>query len=660
MNRGIWITLLSLILFDVEAEIRAGQADKPSAGQRLITVEDFGKTIGVGSPRLSANGEQAAYVFDGRIYLVSTRNGSPGAVTSAASKARDPVWSADGKSLFFLSDRSGSSQLWKLSLDTPGEATQLTDLESPLEAINISPDGSRLLLSRRAPRENEEQEGKTEPWVIDRLQFKEDAGDGYITNDSPDHYVVYDLEEKTIRPVTTGVYSESEAAWSPDGESIVFISNREAEPDASYRTDVWRVGIGDGEDMRSLVRLTDNEQTKQSPVFSPDGSKIAYITAEDGVYGLQHVAIVPASGGAPTILTKDLDRWVSAFQFSDDGKWIYLQYENAGGVHLARVSLKNGEVQALLQGENVVSGFDLDRSGKAVVRVSTTNRTADLYALNGSKLVRLTDSNKAFFDTLKLGKKEKVFYSSADGTQVEAFVTLPPDFEKGRRYPAILKIHGGPIGQFTYEYDFGTQFFAANGYVVIEPNPRGSTGQGQSFMNAIFQSWGTTDYPDIIAAVDHVIELGYADPERLAVFGYSYGGYMTNVVITRSNRFKAAASGAGHSLIIANYGHDIYQKWYNWELGGPWENMEKYNQLSPLLRVDQVVTPTIFLGGREDWNVPVLNAELFYQSLKYKGVPTRLIVYPNSHHGGWDPKFDKDYHTRIIGWFDKYAKQAAK
>jgi dipeptidyl aminopeptidase/acylaminoacyl peptidase len=248
-------------------------------------------------------------------------------------------------------------------------------------------------------------------------------------------------------------------------------------------------------------------------------------------------------------------------------------------------------------------------------------------------------------------------FSSADGTQVETFVTTPPDFEKGRRYPTILKIHGGPIGQFTYGYDFGAQFFAANGYVVVEPNPRGSTGQGQSFMNAIFKSWGVTDYPDVIGAVDHVIEMGYADPDRLAVFGYSYGGYMTNVVITRSNRFKAAASGAGHSLIIANYGHDIYQKWYNWELGGPWEDMEKYNQLSPLLKVGNVETPTIFLGGRVDWNVPVLNAELFYQSLKHKGIPTRLIVYPDSHHGDWNPEFNKDYYTRIVGWFDRYVKQ---
>ena len=224
---------------------------------------------------------------------------------------------------------------------------------------------------------------------------------------------------------------------------------------------------------------------------------------------------------------------------------------------------------------------------------------------------------------------------------MQAFVTKPPGFVAGRRYPTILHIHGGPVGQFGWGFDFKPQYFAANGYVVIEPNPRGSTGRGQEFVRAIYQTWGITDYDDLIAAVDYAIAAGYADPDRLAVTGYSYGGYMTNTVITRTDRFKAAASGAGHSYIAANYGHDIYQKWYNWELGPPWENREKYDRLSPLLQAGKVTTPTIFLGGREDWNVPLLNAELFYQSLRKRGIDTELVVYPGMHHGGWDPEFEQ-------------------
>ena len=221
-----------------------------------------------------------------------------------------------------------------------------------------------------------------------------------------------------------------------------------------------------------------------------------------------------------------------------------------------------------------------------------------------------------------------------------------------------MRIHGGPVGQFTWGYEFAAQLFAAAGYVVIEPNPRGSTGRGQDFINAIHSRWGDPDYEDLMRAVDAVIEAGYADPQQLGVFGYSYGGFMTNIVITRTKRFRAAASGAGHSLIYANYGHDIYQRWYNWELGPPWENPDAYASLSPLLEVARVETPTIFLGGRDDWNVPVLNAELFYQSLRQRGVPTRLVVYPDAHHGGWPTEFTVDYLTRVLDWFARYVLDA--
>jgi len=217
-------------------------------------------------------------------------------------------------------------------------------------------------------------------------------------------------------------------------------------------------------------------------------------------------------------------------------------------------------------------------------------------------------------------------------------------------------MHGGPVDQFSWGYDFDTQYLAANGYVVIEPNPRGSTGHGQDFVRAIYRSWGISDYPDVIAAIDYAVDHGYSDPEKLAVTGYSYGGYMTNVVITNTTRFKAAAAGAGHSLIAANVGHDMYQQWYSWELGLPWENRDLYDEMSPLLRVGNVTTPTLFLGGRKDWNVPILNSELFYQALKMKGIDTRLIVYPDTHHDDWSEDFEQDYLRRVVAWFDHYVK----
>jgi dipeptidyl aminopeptidase/acylaminoacyl peptidase len=619
---------------------------------RPISIDDFSKIVEVGAPVLSPDGKQIAYTADEHVFVVAVSDGAARAVSSAVSSASDPAWSTDGRWLYFLSDRSGSSQLWKLPMDVAGEAIQVTALDFALEDINFSPDQDRLLIERSLPHEGADEEGVDSPWVIDRLQFKEDADDGYITGDLPAHLYIYDLDAKSLNPITTGPYEEREAAWSPDGKSVVFVSNREENPDADYSSDIWWTLADALND--SPTRLTDNDHTKQQPAWSPDGNWIAYITAVDGVYGIQQLALVPASGGKPKVLTQDLDRWINEFRFSEDGRRIWFLYEEWGSTNLARVDLKSGKIETVLAEERVVTAFDIDSKGNIAARITGMEDAGDIWFGTGKSMSRLTNTNEALFASLDLGDKVKVKFSSPDGTAVEALITRPAGASKA--LPAVLDIHGGPVSQFTYGFDFAAQFLAANGYVVIQPNPRGSTGSGQSFINAIHGAWGVVDYDDVIAAVDHAVPLGYADPQRLAVTGYSYGGYMTNVVITNTQRFKAAASGAGHSHIVANYGHDIYQKWYHWELGEPWENPQGYERMSPLLRADKVTTPTIFLGGREDWNVPVLSAELFYQMLRRRGIPSRLVVYPDSHHSDWREEFSKDYLQRMVAWFDQYVK----
>jgi len=383
---------------------------------------------------------------------------------------------------------------------------------------------------------------------------------------------------------------------------------------------------------------------------------VAYLTAGDGVYSVPHIALIPASGGEPRILTSALDRWISGFEFSGNGRWIYVNFDNAGSNHIARIRVSDGRIERILEGEVVVSAFDVGPGSTLAVNLDEQNGTTDVHMLRGKKLSKLTDLNRDYFDEILVGNQQKVSFAGPDGTIVEAFITTPPDYDAGRRYPTILNIHGGPVGQFSWGYAFRAQFLAANGYVVVEPNPRGSTGFGEDYVRAIYRNWGITDYDDVIASVDYAIEAGFADPDKLAVTGYSYGGYMTNVVITETDRFAAAASGAGHSLIEANFGHDIYQKWYMWELGVPWENRERYDRLSPFLRAGNVETPTLYLGGRIDWNVPILNAELMYQALQVRGIDTELVVYPNSHHGGWPEAYEQDYLTRVVAWFDKYLK----
>lgn len=657
--------IAAFVLFAISPVLVAAEAGAP----RPVTLEDFEQIKTPDGPHLSRDGRQIAFVVDDQVYVVPAAGGEARAVTSAGLVAWDPHWSRDGRSLYFLSDRSGGNQLWKLPIGSFGEATQVTTFKQGIDSANFSDDESRLLLrftdedliekpeTKPEPKTDDEKSGEEkppDPFVITRLEFKEDGGDGYLTGDHARHLHSFELATGKLTKLTSGAYTESDAAWSPDGRRIVFVSNREPESDASYKTDLWLVATDNADQGQSLVRLTNDDRTRSDPAWSPDGVSIAFLSAENGVYGSPQVAVLPAAGGPARILTAPLDRWVNSFRWSPDGQWIYFLYAHEGGTRLARVRPGDGRIEQMVEGEYNISGFDLAANGAVALPVENRNDGPELYAFAKGRLQRLTDLNGAFLKSVAVGSKESVSFRSPDGTLVQAFVTKPPGFDPARKYPAILHIHGGPVSQFSWGYDVKAQYLAAHGYVVVEPNPRGSTGRGQEFVRAIYKTWGITDYDDLIAAMDHVIAQGYADPARLAVYGYSYGGYMTNTVITRTDRFKAAASGAGHSFIAANYGHDIYQKWYNWELGPPWENREAYDRLSPLLQAHRVTTPTIFLGGRDDWNVPVLNAELFYQSLRKRGIDTQLVVYPGVHHGDWPVQYDQDYLLRVREWFDKH------
>ncbi|MGB5891080.1 MAG: S9 family peptidase, partial [Thermoanaerobaculia bacterium] len=261
-----------------------------------------------------------------------------------------------------------------------------------------------------------------------------------------------------------------------------------------------------------------------------------------------------------------------------------------------------------------------------------------------------------------LGEFSEIHFRSADGTEIEAFVVKPPAFEPTNKYPAILRIHGGPQDQYDFRFSFDHQIFAANGYVVVLPNPRGSTGYGQEFCYAIWQGWGEKDYEDVIAAVDYVIDQGYVDPDKLGVGGWSYGGMLTDHVITKTDRFKAAYSGASAVLYVVNYGHDQYQRWWEYEVGLPWEpeSREIYERMSPFNKVANVVTPTLILCGEQDWNVPVINSEQLYLALKRLGVPTELVVYPGEYHGISTPSYIKDRYERYLDWFSKYVKGEAR
>lgn len=461
------------------------------------------------------------------------------------------------------------------------------------------------------------------------------------------------------RQITSGDFDDSEPAWSPDGKRVAFVSNRTAEPDGNPNTDLWIVSADSSDKGATLLQLTTNPREDESPAWSPDGKSIAYKTVTAGLslvwYATEQLAIVSADGKSSRVLTADLDRNVASPRFSEDGASVWFVLEDSGERQLASVPAAGGAVTRHVRGEDVVERFDVG-GGKVALLVSRPDLPGDLFTFANGKLARVTSVNEELLAKVELTRPEKIRYESADGTPVEAFLFHPIGFDAAMKYPLLLHPHGGPTSQYDWGFDFTAQLWAANGYLVLQPNPRGSTGYGQAFAYALNEKWGIPDFEDVMAGVDAVIARGSADPEKLGVGGWSYGGMLTNYVITKSTRFKAAVSGASAGLYRANYGHDQYQLWWEVELGLPWENAQLWEQLSPINDVAKITTPTLWIGGAVDWNVPILNSEQMYQSMKRLGRETQLVVYPGEHHGLRKPSFQKDRFQRFLGWFDKYIK----
>jgi dipeptidyl aminopeptidase/acylaminoacyl peptidase len=512
-----------------------------------------------------------------------------------------------------------------------------------------------------------EEEGKKKkkktpkPIVIDRYQFKEDRT-GYL-GARRSHLYVLELESRKAWILTPGRANEALPSWSPDGTRIAFVSKRQPDID---RTDNWDLFVAEAREGAEARRLTSFEGSdshpdwESPPDWSPDGRSIAYLQGGPPrmiYYALPKLAVIPSAGGSPRLLTGELDRAVSAPRFSSDGSSILFLLEDDGSTHLARVSAAGGGVERLVAGRRVVSAFSPGPGRKLAFLATTPSEPAEVFALETGEPRRLSRQNDEWLSGVRLGAVETTSFHSKDGTEIHGFLVKPPDFQPGHKYPAILRIHGGPVSQFASEFDFDWQLFAASGYVVVAANPRGSSGRGDKFAAAIYGDWGNKDLEDVLAAVDDAVRRGIADPSRLGVGGWSYGGILTNYVIARDTRFKAAVSGASISNILAGYGTDQYIREYELELGPPWRNPDLWVKLSdPFLHADRIVTPTLFLCGDKDFNVPLLNSEQMYQALRSLGRDTQLVMYPGQYHEIRKPSYLKDRLERYLGWYGKYLK----
>lgn len=649
---------------------------------RTITIDDYFNLKSVSDPRISPDGKWIAYIMkttdlekdasERRIWMVPATGGDPIPMTTRGYSASSPRWSPDGKYLSFLARRSESgeskkdsedqTQVWALNR-LGGEAQQLTRVKQGVSGYEWSPDGKRLLLSITDPKpweltEDKKDDKKPRPYVIDRLQFKRDYK-GYLDRYRT-HLYVYDVGSKAPpRQITSGDFDDSAPAWSPDGKRVAFVSNRTAEPDGSLNSDIWIVSADNSDKGATMLQVTKNPREDSNPSWSPDGRSIVYTTVIADLqvtwYATEHLATVSADGTNPKVLTTELDRNVQSPRFSEDGSAIWFILEDSGEQQLASIPASGGRVTRHVKGSDIVKQINIG-GGLLAVLLTRPDIPGDIFTVSKKQLKRITSANKELLANIALTQPEEIRFNSKDGTEIEAFLYKPAGFDPSMKYPMILHPHGGPMSQYDYSFNYQAQLWAANGYLVLQPNPRGSTGYGQEFCYALFARWGVPDFEDVMAGVDYVIARGYVDPEKLGVGGWSYGGMLTNYVITKSTRFKAAVSGASETLYRSNYGHDHYQLWWELELGLPWENAAAWEAISPFNDVDKIITPTLWIGGADDWNVPILNSEQMYQAMKRLGRETQLVVYPGEHHGIRRPTFQKDRFQRYIGWFDKYIK----
>ncbi|HUL17927.1 MAG TPA: S9 family peptidase [Steroidobacteraceae bacterium] len=582
----------------------------------------------------------------------------------------EPRFSPDGRYLSFLAARPEDSgtQLWLLDR-RGGEARAVSHVSGEISSYEWSPDGAHVVLVMSAEAEGggkAKGAAKTvKPLVIDAFQFKQDKR-GYLTAGMRTHLYLLDVRSGECAALTAESMREDSApAFSPDGRQIAFVGTAIGTARDVGRDDIYIVAASAGAPAVKL--LSTFSPNHQKLAWSPDGRQLAFLQGDApkfNAYITDVLAVADVGTGKVRALTAGLDRAVLATSFSADGRSLLFAVEDDGYQYPAAVELASGVVTPLAR--EVVVHELVAAQGHTAVLVSSDHAPPEVYALEQGKLRPLSAHNQALFAELSLGSVTDIRFTSRGGTEVHGQIVKPPDYVPARRYPTILWIHGGPNGQddhslelWGYGPPLERQLFATHGYVVLAVNYRGGTGRGAAYARTIGADWGHKEVEDLLAGVDYAVSQGIADPQRLGIGGWSYGGILTDYTIASDTRFKAAISGAGSGNQTGMYGADEYVVQYNAELGPPWQDTALWLKVSyPFFHADRIRTPTLFLGGTQDFNVPLAGGEQMYQALRTLGVPAQLIVYPGQFHSLTRPSFLVDRSQRYLEWMDRYLKAA--
>lgn len=641
--------------------------------KRAVTPEDLFAVKDVGDARLSPDGRWVVFTLSrtdfaknrsySNLWLASSQGAEPATQVSAGDfNDASPRWSPDGKWIAFMSNRDGKSALWVLEL-----ASRELRMITPVERSNFfhskagemmcwSPDSREIaFVAADKPAQTESRD----PLVISRIQYKTRTG---FSDNLRQHIYIVTLADKSVRPLTRGSYDEHSIAWSPDGREVAFLSNRQADPDANFNYDIFAIEVATGKQRR----ITQTPGVELQPVWSPDSNWLAYsatkrlVTTIDSVAEDNHVWVIKRDGTEAKEVSASLDRRTGTPQWSADGATIYFTAGDRGRTLIYRVAATGGAVTPLFDQNVQVGSFSL--SGQTIAFTQSSEAApAELFSASadGAQSRALTTFNKALTDEWALAKPLNFKFKSFDKTEVEGWLLPPLLFDAKKKFPMILQIHGGPHGAFGYGFNLTNQIYAAKGYAVLTINPRGSSGYGQKFSDGSIGNWGGEDYQDLMRGAEFTVNSNdWLDGKRLAVMGGSYGGFMTNWVITQTPVFKAAVASASVSNLISFYGTSLYQDLIHTEFNGfPWNNYDLLWKYSPIRYVAAVETPTMFIHGELDNDVHITQAEEMYMGLKRRGVETVFVRYPREGHGLREPVHRLDQINRVLAWFEKHLRQ---
>jgi dipeptidyl aminopeptidase/acylaminoacyl peptidase len=652
------------------------------AQTRGVTPEDYFAFQTPGDPRFSPDGSTIAFVVTtvdqkqnrrrSEIWSVPADGSRPAAVlTTAPQSSNSPRWSPDGKRLAFLSARPAAgepadapggprTQVWLLPL-AGGEAQRLTNLPNGVSGFQWSPDGTKLVVvSRSGPSDDSKAPTDVRHYTHSNYKFNDS---GWF-DDRRTHLWIVDLSSTRATQLTSGEdWNDTDPQWSPDSRKIAFVSDRTGKAfDEGHNTDVWVIDANGG----PLTKISDHETADNSPRWSPDGQTIAFVSA---VPEKSHskIWLAPAAGGGPSRLAADgLDVLPSALRWAEGGKALYFETGFHGTSQVYRVDLASRRAAPVTTGDKTFHLFDIaepvgGKPGRLVYAMNDPTHLDDLYIadLDGRSPRQLTSLNAALMKQLDLVPVERLAYKGADGWDVDGFFMKPVGWEAGRKYPMILTIHGGPAGQFGYDWYHEFQVYAAHGWAVFFANPRGSTGYGEKFERGIELNWGAKDYVDIMNGVDAVLaKYPWLDRDRLGVTGGSYGGFMTNWIVGHTTRFKAAVTLRSISNFVSDdgtrdgaYGHaDDFQ-------GDIFEKVDVYWDRSPLKYAKNVKTPTLVLHSDNDFRVPIEQGEQWFRALRHFNVPSEIVFFPRENHNltrTGEPKHLVESLNWQVYWFEKY------